>query len=178
MLEVEEFFNAVLLVLPLLVVGLLLGGRHPLDALVKVVLEAVANALGGSLAETGVGVFRLVLIVVVFVVFVLVFFFLLSGFFFFNVLRTCVSQTGRSNIITKKECRFTIQVLLFRSFSIPCKLRDGLSRLGRLGSGGSRGSLDLDTLNCSCAASGWNLRLPRRKRRLAKEFRQGRSREM
>lgn len=47
MFEVEEFLDAIFLVFTFGVVGLLLGGGDALDTLLKVVLEAVADTLGG-----------------------------------------------------------------------------------------------------------------------------------
>lgn len=76
MLHVEKLLDAVLLVLTLSVVGLLLSSSDSLNALLKVMLEAVAHTLSSSLAQSGEGVLR----------FIFVFFFFLLFFFDFVVL--------------------------------------------------------------------------------------------
>lgn len=86
--KVEEFFNAIFLVVQVSVAGFLLGLGNTLNALVKVMLERVADAFGSVLSQLRENILSFFLIIII----VVVIFFLglllgLFGFFsrfFFN----------------------------------------------------------------------------------------------
>lgn len=104
-LQVKEFFNTVLLVVPLSVVRLPLGSGDALHALLEVMLEAMADALGSGSSEGRVGIFGLVFVLVVLFFFFLFLFFsffdflgsLLRGFFNGFGLEWVVSKNDREN---------------------------------------------------------------------------------